>query len=136
MTTKQWDAVYARAQWAAQRRAPRRPEERDAQAWTPSLAVGAVALAGFGLVQLVYGFSAMATDSCGPDHCPPGVAWPLTAMSLGYFGIFVLTPLAMLAALALPWRIRWRRARIVVASVGLLPHLTVILSLVALLAFG
>ncbi|MFG2329795.1 hypothetical protein ACGFMM_09215 [Streptomyces sp. NPDC048604] len=136
MTTKQWDAVYARTYWAAQRRAPRGPEERDRQAWTPSLAVALVAVAVHVLVVLVYGFSTMATDGCGPDHCPAGVTGPLTAMSLAYYGIFTLTPSAVLVALALPWRYRWRRVRILVACAGLLPHLTVILSLVALLAFG
>ncbi|WP_406861811.1 hypothetical protein ABZO31_15525 [Streptomyces sp. HUAS MG47] len=136
MTTKQWDAVYARAHWAAQHRAPRQPEERDRQAWTPSVAVGLVALALHVLVQLVYGFSVMATDGCGSDHCPPGVTGPLTAMSLGYYGILTLTPLALIVALALPWRYRWRRVRILVACAGLLPHLTVFLSLVALVAFG
>ncbi|MEU8525680.1 MULTISPECIES: hypothetical protein [Streptomyces] len=135
-TDPRWDKVYARAHWAAQRKLPRRPEERDTTAWVPSVVVGLVAVAAHFFVLLVYGFSAMASGSCGPDDCAPGVTVPLTVMSLAYYGIFVLTPLAMVAALALPWRVRWQRARLAVASMGLLPHLTVILSLVALLSFG
>ncbi|HEY9366920.1 hypothetical protein [Streptomyces sp.] len=131
-----WDKVYARAHWAAQRRVPRAPGERDGQAWVPSVVVGLVAIAAHVVVQLIFGLSVMATDSCGPDHCPPGVTGPLTAMSWAYYGIFTLTPAAALAALALPWRRRWQRTRILVAGVGLLPHLTVILSLVVLLASG
>ncbi|MFE2234435.1 hypothetical protein ACFXA4_17955 [Streptomyces sp. NPDC059442] len=114
------------------------PGDRDGNACVPAAAAAAAAVAFVTHVfwVLVVGFSAMAADGCGPDDCAAGVVGPLTVMYVAYYAIYVVTPLALVASLVLPWRRRWRRTRVRLAFLALLPHAVVVASLAALLVFG
>ncbi|MEU5985542.1 hypothetical protein [Streptomyces sp. NPDC047434] len=112
------------------------PGDRDGNACVPAAAAAAVAFVTHVFWVLVVGFSAMATDGCGPDDCAAGVVGPLTVMYVAYYAIYVVTPLALVASLVLPWRRRWRRTRVRLALLALLPQAVVVASLAALLVFG
>ncbi|TXS34626.1 hypothetical protein EAO71_00505 [Streptomyces sp. ms191] len=70
------------------------------------------------------------------DCARPAGGGPLTVMYVAYYAIYVVTPLALVASLVLPWRRRWRRTRVWLAVLALLPQAVVAASLAALLAFG
>lgn len=112
------------------------PGDRDGNACVPAAAAAAVALVTHVFWFLVVGFSTMATDGCGPDDCAAGVVGPLTVMYVAYYAIYLVTPLALVASLVLPWRRRWRRTRVWLALLALLPQAVVVASLAALLVFG
>lgn len=87
---------------------------RDPRWWLPPL-LGAAALSSLFVIDfLFYCFGVMATDSCGPDHCPPGVTVPLTAAPVLYGAGIVLVLLSALP----PWRPAMRTARIGLAAAG------------------
>ncbi|MFJ9829126.1 hypothetical protein ACIRSU_32840 [Streptomyces sp. NPDC101160] len=112
------------------------PADRDGNACVPGAVTAAVAVTTHVLWQLVLGFSTMATDGCGPDDCDTWITGPLTVMYLAYYAIYVVTPLAVIASLALPWRRRWRRIRIWLALGALLPQATILGALAVLIGAG
>ncbi|MFE1775815.1 hypothetical protein [Streptomyces sp. NPDC059008] len=87
---------------------------RDPQWWCPA----AIALSVIGLLWFpgffLYCFATMATDSCGPDHCPAGITVPLVSAPWLYL---TGAGLALLSG-AFPWTLRWRTARLALASGG------------------
>ncbi|KES07504.1 hypothetical protein BU52_08530 [Streptomyces toyocaensis] len=102
-------------------RAERDPRARVAPAVAAALgALLAPAAVLFG------GLSAMATDSCGPDHCSSALTTTLSVIygTLSFGG--VLSVCAWLACWLLPRTRRWSVPRIWLAGLSLLPWLVVL----------
>ncbi|MEU9017132.1 hypothetical protein [Actinomadura sp. NPDC048394] len=100
--------------------------DRDPQAWVaPLLATVLVLLLGPAAL-ILGGLSAMATDACGPDDCPPALMRHLDLI----YGILEFGWPVVLAAIAtawlLPWRRRWSAARACSALASLMPPLLVL----------
>ncbi|MFF8784607.1 hypothetical protein [Streptomyces sp. NPDC015125] len=92
---------------------PGRPQ-RDPRWWLPPLLGVSVLFPLFFIDFFFYSFGVMATDSCGPDHCPSTVTVPLSAAPVLYGTGIVLVLLSAL----LPWRPAMRPARITLACAG------------------
>jgi hypothetical protein len=106
---------------------PADPGARDPGAWvTPALVTALMAALGPAAV-MFGGLSAMATDSCGPDHCSQALetslAWIYGLLSYGS----ALSLGALITAWVLPWKLRFAATRICLALVALLPPLAVLL---------
>jgi hypothetical protein len=78
------------------------------------------------------GFSAMATDSCGPDDCSSALMTWLDVIFGTFAAGVVVTPGACIAAWVLPWRRRWAAARVCLALLALAPPLLVLFLVVTL----
>ncbi|GGZ95445.1 hypothetical protein GCM10010389_38160 [Streptomyces echinoruber] len=100
---------------------------RDRYAWVAPL-VATVLLCPLGPAAVFLGgLSVMATDGCGPDHCPQALT---TSLEWIYGLLFFGAPVAFKAwvtAWALPWTRRWAAARAVAAAVSLLPLIVLLL---------
>jgi hypothetical protein len=73
------------------------------------------------------GFSAMATDACGPDDCPPRLFTQLEWIyRILEYGVLFTLP-ALVTAWALPWTRRWAGVRVCAALASLLPPVAVLL---------
>lgn len=90
--------------------------------WCPALIallfIGALWLPGFTLLS----FATMATDPCGPDHCPAGITVPLVSAPYLYLAGGVVA----LLSCAVPWTLRWRKVRFSLAWVGIATSASVI----------
>ncbi len=109
-----WQYAATTAAFRAPSVPPPTRRTRDPQWWCPcAIAVSLIAslwIPGF----FLYCFATMATDSCGPDHCPAGVTVPLLSAPYLYLAG---AGLALLSGV-FPWTLRWRAARRALASAG------------------
>ncbi|MFF8732588.1 hypothetical protein ACF073_39920 [Streptomyces sp. NPDC015171] len=105
---------------------PAGKDERDPRAWVAPTVATALMVPLAPLALAFGGLSAMATDSCGPDHCPAALNTALACVyGLLYYGS-VFSFGALLTAWLLPWRRRWSTARVWAAVAALLPPLSVV----------
>ncbi|MEU9498971.1 hypothetical protein [Streptomyces sp. NPDC048196] len=87
---------------------------RDPWWWCPPLVAVGVIGGLFIPAFTLYAFATMATDSCGPDHCPASVTIPLISAPF----LYLTGAGSALLSFAFPWTVRWRKARLSVAWVG------------------
>ncbi|GGS99702.1 hypothetical protein GCM10010206_72990 [Streptomyces cinerochromogenes] len=100
--------------------------ERDPRGWVaPAIATALMVPLGL-LALLLGGLSAMATDSCGPDHCPAALDTALARID-GMTDIGgPLAGAALFTAWLLPWTRRWSAPRVWLALGALVPPLAVL----------
>ncbi|MGW2816275.1 hypothetical protein [Streptomyces sp. NPDC001415] len=105
---------------------PRGPADRDESAWAaPGWATG-LALLLVPVAVMFGGLSAMATDSCGPDHCSRALNEALGIIVGGLYASLFGTPAMLLTAWVLPRKMRYAVSRRAIAWCALLPPLAVI----------
>ncbi|MBT2385940.1 hypothetical protein [Streptomyces sp. ISL-11] len=111
---------------------PLGPADRDENAWgAPGWATG-LALMIVPVALLFGGLAPMATDSCGPDNCSSALNRALAGVLGGLFATVIGTPAMLLAGWVLPRRMRFAKARRIIAWCALLPPLIVILMVLGL----
>ncbi|MEU1041699.1 hypothetical protein ACFYP4_26900 [Streptomyces sp. NPDC005551] len=111
---------------------PSAADEPHRRAWIAPLTASLLLLLLGPAALFLGGLSAMATDSCGPDHCSPALMDSLSWIYgiLSYGG--PVTTVFLVLAWALPWKRRWAGTRAWAACAALLPPVTVIFLVLAL----